>query len=222
MQELRHYVQFDYDLRKPLAPQSKAKINKYYNALSEYKAGGSANGIHVFRPRNKKHLSTAQSAAGMNPALGQFKVAFINKPQRGDIKIKFTKSGKMRISTKNLKTSFIPLDPIELIGDEIEPYIERQLDKNKFPRYSINWGEYSAPVMSRDRAIAKIAEYAKNPKYSKETHHYYGDWMTGVWGLEFKNQADAESYTKAKNSAAKKRAGIVAKKRRAEKRKARK
>jgi len=220
LKAMRAYVDFDYDLRKPLSPQSKAKIGKYYKALQDY-VSEVPNGIKEFRPRSRQHLKTAQAAAGMDSRLKQFKVAFIPLPERGDAKIKFNKKGQMRIVSKHTTTSFIPLNPEKLAVDDPLPYIQKKLSSNKYPRYTVNYGEYTSPVMSADFAAEHIAKLTG--KYSvPQANNYFANWLTGAWGLNFRNQDDAIAYNVAKNAASKKRAGTAAKKRRKAKYKARK
>lgn len=215
LKAIRPYVNFDYDLRKPLAPQSKAKINKYYRAFIEY-SSDIGNGIHLYRARSKQHLRTAQEAAGMDNSLKDFKVAFIPKPQRGDIKVKFTKTGKLRIKSKNANTGFIPLNAKKLVGPDARNYINSRIADNPFPRYTVTYGEFTSPVMQAKFVAEHVEKLAS--KYDVAGNHNYKNWLKGVWGMKFINQEAAAAYNVAKNKASKKRVSDAARARRRERR----
>lgn len=202
LKKIRPFVDFNYDLRKPLSSASKGKINRYHDYINSQLRRETA-GMKVYRPRSKKHLDAANKAAGAPPNLKGLKVSFLNTGGQ-DVKIKFAKNGDMILKTKHVDTQFIDLDPEKLVGDDAQDYIKAELKKRrKFRAYSIKYGEFDAPSMPRDDIPDEVAKLAA--RYDVAGNHNYRKWLTGVTGLSFKNQSDQFDFAKARREAVIKR-----------------
>ena len=197
MKALRPFVSFNYDLRKPLSPQSKAKINKYYKYVVETQQE-SAQTI-VYRPRRKDHLQKAKNAAGTPRGLKDLKVAFV--PTLGEeTKITYNAQGEIKFKSKHVDKTFIEFDPIELVLPDAENYVRSIMDAHDFKTYAITFGEHLSPGYLKETAVEQVLKLAT--KYDVKGKKNYKNWLFGVEGLTFKKQADAGKYLKSRNEAA--------------------
>jgi len=206
LKDLRGFVDFDYDLRKPLSPYQKRKISRYHAALAELKARPN----YVYRPRRADHLEKAQSFA-QHPKGFKFRVAFI--PTAGDEipEIRFGKRGAISVKTgkKRVRSGFIEFDEDELLADPGEHV--RALIKEEAPGaewFSIGAGVFEIrraikrPFIAREVERLAAAYSGEKPQSAPGENHFFGNWMTGLRVYDFKNQADAGEYMLAKTRAA--------------------
>src|SRR4051812_16427516 len=89
LKEIRRFVEFDYDLRKPLTKSAKSKIKRYHDEITAL----TNRPYQVFRPRSKQHLREAQEFAQHEQFLPKLRVAFIPTDGANKVELKFTKKG---------------------------------------------------------------------------------------------------------------------------------
>lgn len=218
---LRGFVDFDYDLRKPLSASARRKINKYYAAFSELTARPN----YVYRPRLGAHLKAAQKFA-QHPKGLKFKVAFI--PTAGDEipDINWSKKGAISVKTgkKRIRTGFLDFDEDALIEDPGEHCRDVIKEAPGAEWFSIAAGVFEIrraikrPFIAREVERLAAAYSGEKPQSAPGQNHYFGNWMTGLRVYDFEDQADAGEYMQAKTEAARK----DQRKRRAAKRRANK
>lgn len=200
LKAIRSYVNFNYDLRKPLTKYQKRKIKLYFDEIDAL----TARPFHVYRTKNKDHLKKAQEFAQHEKSLPGLKVAFIPTNGTDKPKIRFNKSGELVAETKHIRTLFLEFDPIKLIEDP-EGHTTELIDKDHLAKsFTILAGKYEIPnSYSRSRIAAWVAKYAA--KYSNaEANNYFGNWMVGLNAHHFKAQADFNEYREAKRKAKRK------------------
>lgn len=197
LKAIRPFVDFNYDLRKPLSQYQKSKIKTYYDEIKQL----TARPYQSYRPRNKGRLKKAQEFAQHEKQLSGLKVAFIpvaNPKQR--TKISFDKSGELIAETQHVRTRFIPFDPELLILDP-EQHARDVIDNSKAKRFGILAGAFEIPnSYSRSRLPTWVGKLAA--AYSKaDKNNYFGNWMVGLSAHTFKEQSDFDDYRNAKNKA---------------------
>lgn len=197
LKDIRPFINFNYDLRKPLTAHQKRRINEYYNEIQAL----THRPYQVYKPRRKDHLKTAQKFAQHEKKLPGLKVAFI--PTNGDekTKIEFTKKGQLIAKTKHVRTEHIDLDEDALLEDAFA-HVNKRIKKYKSAkRFTILAGKYEIP---RTYSREKIAEGVNHfvAKYSDDTaNNYFGNWLHGLAAHHFKEQAELDEYMKAKDAA---------------------
>ena len=203
LKALRGFVDFDYDLRRPLHSSQKRKINRYYNALEEIKARSN----RVYRSRDRGRVVTAQKF-GRNEFdnLPGFKVAFLESNNANPIeRIRFGKGGKLIVTRRYFKMEFIEFDQRALIRNT-EREIERALSEAK-PAFSyrIAAGKYSIErPRTREALPGEIQKlmnrYGIDPTVRKHKNdraaenHYWQNWLTGVIPMYVRNQSELDDF----------------------------
>lgn len=206
LKAIRKYIKFNYDLRKPLSNYAKRKIKQYYD---EYLAL-TARPYYVYRSRSKEHLRIAQEFSG-HGSLTQFKVAFIPTADMHP-RIEF-KKGKLVLHEQHITTQYLPFDPEELYDDTAQ-YIEELIEEVEAEVFSIRVGGDSSGLDGRYeiQGTADRDSIAEEVEYLIERYSSYDDsgnptsqhpihWLAGLASHNFKNQADLNSYQKAKSEA---------------------
>lgn len=212
LKAIRPYINFNYDLRKPLSKYQKSKIKKYWDEIEAL----TARPFHVYRPRTKDHLQAAQDFAQHENRLPGLKVAFI--PTSGKRpRIRFNNAGDIVASTDHITTRVLKLRTKELIKDP-EAHVNKIIKQDSdAKRFSILCGRYeianSYDRATVGRAVARLTARYDNPG----TNNFHGRWLHGLAGHHFQEQASFEDFQQAKNKAKKE----LQKKRRAAKRRAR-
>jgi hypothetical protein len=199
LKSIRSFVNFDYDLRKPLSRHQKRKIKTYFDEIDAL----TARPYHAYRPRSKAHLKKAQEFAQHEKRLPGLKVAFIPTNGIEKPKIRFTKSGELIAETEHVRTRFLEFDPLELIESPIQ-HTEDVIAKDKQAKsFTILAGRYEIPnSYSRERVGAWVSKFAE--KYSnQDANNYFGNWMVGLNAHHFKEQASFDEYREAKAKAKK-------------------
>lgn len=185
LKALRGLVDFDYDLRKPLHPRQKGKINKYYKELQEAKGQP----YRIYRPRNKNKLRAVQEAAGMQ--LKDFKVAVIpNLDPENPTKVKI-KNNKVIFSGKYSDRIFRKFNQINLI-ENTEKEIERILNQMQGDKISIACGKFefgsgryfSSHESVKEKTLQLINQYSSD----KNANNYFQNWLHGLYDISIKNQ----------------------------------
>lgn len=198
LKAIRPFIDFNYDLRKPLSNYQKRKIKEYYDEINAL----TARPYYVYRPRKSERLTKAQQYAQHEKQLKGLKVAFIPTNGIEKPKISFNKSGDLIAETKHVKTEFIPFDP-DLLVDDPENYTRDLIDDIDAKRFTILAGKYEIPnSYSKSRLPANVAKLAG--KYGNpDLNNYFGNWMVGLSAHTFSEQADFNEYAKAKSDAKK-------------------
>jgi hypothetical protein len=196
LKAIRPFIDFDYDLRKPLTKYQKSRIREYYKEVDAL----TARPYYVFRPRSKQHLIKAQQFAQHEKSLPGLKVAFI--PTSGTTKpiIRF-KNGKYTQTIDHVTTELIQFNKTELIKDS-KGHVENVIkEKRNAKRFTILAGRYEIPrSYSRNLIAQYVAQYTA--KYSNpDKNNYFGNWMVGLAAHHFKDQATFTEYQSAKYKA---------------------
>ncbi len=204
LKAIRKYVNFDYDLRKPLSKYQKSKIKKYFDAMEALTARPN----QVYRPRSKKHLKTAQRYSQHPEGLPAFKVAFV--PNSGTReKIAFHKDGTMVLrSSEHITREVITWNMDDFLND---PYltVEQAIEDSDGRAFSALCGEFERTTVSSNKkltpeTIAKLASrYSADNGISEDANNHHKNWLFGIAAYKFDNQADFGEYSKEKNKAKK-------------------
>lgn len=205
MKLIKPFVSFKVDLRKNPSKSQKTKINKYFN---EIKAVTKSRVTYVYKPRNKENLKSAQMAAHEKYLPG-LKVAFIPAPDSKTIPdIKFDKSGNMSVKYGNISEKYIEFrdmdklinDPINYVNRLIKKYPDIKHYKIKAGLYEIT-GQRYAPSKIGEGVAHYTAKYDLYTEEGEKDNHHYSNWLNGVTGYSFENQADYKEYQKRKKAA---------------------
>lgn len=192
MKALRGLVNFDYDLRKKLAPASKGKINKYYRELQEAKGQPS----RVYRTRDKNKLRAVQKASGQQ--LSGFTVAIIPNYDPENKYTPIYKDGQVIFSSRYEDKIFYGFDKNKLATDT-ENHLQEKLDKIPEERIGIMCGkfEYSNRTMNKadakETAINMINAYNGISDNGQLANNHYKNWLEGFFGIVIKNQKQYNS-----------------------------
>lgn len=195
LKAIRTYVNFNYDLRKPLTSAAKAKINKYYDYIDKL----TVRDHFVYRARSKKNLKTAQQYSQQNTHYKDIKVAFVPKGTDARPRVKFDKRGEMTLVGDRVTRHAILFDKEDLIAADAdgaaEEYINSVInDATTCKRYSVMAGEFEVPLSTtREKITGEVLRLMN--KYNAEDYnpdklssHYFGNWLFGVNGYNFINQ----------------------------------
>lgn len=195
LKQIRVFVNFDFDLRKPLTKYQKSKIKKYHDEIDAL----TARPYQVYRPRNAERLSKAQQFAQHEKRLPGLKVAFI--PTDGKkVRVRFSNDGEIAVSSDHVTTRVIDLDVYELLADPAG-HVESQIKNRIEDSYTVLCGRYEIPV---GLTKATLPRYVANltAKYNNdEANNYFGNWLHGIAAHHFTEQAEFGEYLKAKSDA---------------------
>lgn len=234
MRAIRPYVDFNYDLRRPLSSAAKAKITRYYEYIQKL----TVRPHQVYRSSNDKNLKAVQRFSQHDTKHPALKVAFVPNAGVERMSLTVTKDGKVRGKTGNIRVYEIPLD-VELIAglvaedqeqddpevNSVREYLQEIIDTGpEVQRYVIQAGEFEFPGAFAkqfivDEMLRVMNNYSAdkfNPE--KKSSHYFGNWMHGLNGYRFRNQAELGEYREAKRQMAKKAARNYVRQNRKEKR----
>ena len=199
LKAIRPFINFDYDLRKPLTQYQKRRIKEYWSEIDAL----TARPYYIYRPRNKTRLKKAQEFARHEKQLPGLKVALIPTSGVENPKIRFNKKGELIAETEHITTRFIQFDKLALIENPIDHVNDVIKDDKRAKSFTILAGRYEIPnSYSRSRVAVWVAKYAE--KYSNpDANNYFGNWMIGLNAHHYKEQADFMEYQNAKNKAKK-------------------
>jgi len=200
LKAIRGYVDFDYDLRKRLHPNSKRKINKYFEAINTIQARPNK----VYRSKNKKRVKEVQSF-GRNgfDGLPGIKVAFYESPAANPVKIKFDKKG-LHAKGKYFDIRYVPFDLQNLL-DNPNGEVNRALNDSgtkgaKYFRLSV--GENGQFNIASPRARESVPgfinqlmeKYTKTTDDGKPNNNYWANWLHGLLPMTVKNQTSLDDF----------------------------
>jgi hypothetical protein len=197
LKAIRPFVDFNFDLRKPLTPYQKAKVREYFNEIDAL----TARPYYAYRPKSKDKLEKAQQFAQHEKRLPGLKVAFVPTADYLKPKIKFDKRGNISVDTQYVHTTGLRLNKRKLLKNakkHVEDVIREAPDAQRFTilagKYEIN------KTFSRTRIGEGVAFYVE--KYGEDKgNHYFGNWLHGLSAHQFKEQADIAEYSKARDKA---------------------
>lgn len=189
LKEIRPFVNFNYDLRKPLTASQKRKIKKYHDEIKAL----TARPFQVFRPRSARHLLQAQEFAQHEKHLPGLKVAFIPTDGSNKVQLSFTKKGVIG-HTQHVASKFVRLSVSKLLSDPEGHVASRIAPYPQSTQFTIRAGKYEIPQSyarySIPNAVARLTA-----KYNNEgDNHYFGHWLHGLTAHTFKNQAGEKEY----------------------------
>jgi hypothetical protein len=197
LKAIRGFINFDFDLRKPLSRYQKQKIKTYYDEIDAL----TARPYYSYRPRDKTRLAKAQKYAQHEKSLPGLKVAFIPTNGKDKPKIRYNNKSELIVSTKHISSRLLEFDKNELIKDA-KSHVEKVIKRDKTAkRFTILAGKYEIPN-SYSRSIVPEQVVNLALKYSApEANNYFGNWMVGLTAHHFHDQADFDEYRNAKMKA---------------------
>lgn len=208
LKKIRPYVEFNYDLRKPLSAAAKRKIKTYYDEIQAL----TNRPYQVFRPRTKAHRAEAQEFAQHEKVLPQLKVAFVPTNGHEKLKIRFTAKGVIAKS-EHVTIEHIRLSTNALLRDAAA-HVNERIKSTTAKQFTIQAGRYEIPAgFAREVIGAGVARYVS--KYGNaDKNNYFGNWLHGVFAHTFHGQDNIQSYLveKQKSIRAGKRARASARK----------
>lgn len=213
MREIRRFVSFDYDLRKPLSSAAKAKINRYYAQIERL----TVRPHQVYRAKKSDNLRAVQRFAQHDRRYKEIKVAFVPTDGKNKARVSVNRKGEVRSKIGYVRMFEIPFDMERLVTEGRE-YIKEAIDNGpEVKRYVIQAGAFEVPSTSlRKDIVDDVAKYMS--KYGADRYdadnpssHYFGNWLFGVNGYTFRAQDELTAYRHNKQQAtirkAKERAG---------------
>lgn len=192
LKEIRPYVKFNYDLRKPLSNAAKRKIKQYHDEISALKNRP----YQVFRPRSPKHLREAQAFAQHDKKLPALKVAFLPTDGENKMSLTFSKKG-VRAKTKNVIMRDVKLSVRQLLIDP-EKHVNERIQGNPAKQYTIQAGRYEIPSPYLPRSVGKAVARLVNAYADSEANNYFGRWLHGLKAYEFEEQGTLGEYLREK------------------------
>lgn len=210
LKEIRRFVDFDYDLRKPLTESAKRKIKKYHDEIQAL----TNRPYQVFRPRQARHLREAQEFAQHEKLLPGLKVAFVPTDGTNRVKLRFTKKGVVG-QTKHVTIRDVKLSVAQLLINP-EKHVNERIQGNPAKQFTVQAGRYEIPQPYLPSTIGKavarlVSRYGQAGGVNPDNNHYFGRWLHGLKAYEFEAQAGLQEYLIEKQNAI--RAGKVRRKR---------
>ena len=216
MQTIREYVAFDYK-RITTVKQAK-KIDSYFKEIQALKARPH----HIYKTKSKKKLKAVQvfSQHENMSEFSEISVAFLPSDGLNKPKVIY-KKGKVVTETKHVLSNFIELDHTQIAqkeGSALAEYLKSEiLADNDYKRFSIHAGKYEIKQTFSRKSIVRETIFYTTEYNDKRANNYFGNWLHGVTGYEFKRQA---SFTEFRNAKRESRNEILAENKRARYRKA--
>ena len=195
LKDIRPYVNFNFDLRKPLSTYAKRKIKRYWDEIDRL----SSRPHQIYRPRRKDHLQKAQAFAQQDKPLRGLKVAFIpNNGPKG--KVHFTPSGEIKFKSEFVTTSLIEFDIPELIDDPAE-HVRQKIKHRTENSYTVQAGDFELPIGVDKKLLPEfVAELTT--RYNNDTaNNYFANWLHGVHAHQFDMQDEFNHYLREKQRA---------------------
>lgn len=221
LKAIRPFVSFNYDLRKPLSSSAKARISRYYEYIQKL----TVRPHQVYRARSVGKLRAVQRFAQHDTKHPALRVAFVPNAGKERMRISVTKHG-VRGKTGHIGVYEIPLE-LERLVTEGRTYIKEAVDDGpEVQRYVVQAGAFEVPTSTTKRFIVdEVLKYMERygaDKYdeSDPNSHYFGNWLFGLNGYRFHNQAELMEYREAKRQSAKRKAREYVTQRRREQRQA--
>ncbi len=189
MKQLRPFVDWNVDLRKPLSPSDKRRITIYHKQLEDMRKRPHK----VYRPRTKESAKAAREFAGN--ALPGFNAIPIPVADPKTAKVKFRKGLGIKTQSAGGSQTFIPFgDPIRL-AKEPKEYIESLIKRHPQKYFKISIGKSET-----------LGTFARG-KIGKEIERIMGnyttlkDYLRGLYAINIGPQGSIEKYLLSKAEA---------------------
>lgn len=211
LKAIRPFVDFNYDLRRPLSSAAKRKIKQYHDEVTAL----TNRPYQVFRPRSRAHLDEAQAFAQHERKLPGLKVAFLPTDGAHKMRVKFTKHG-IRAKTKNVVMTDVKLSVRQLLIDP-ERHVNERIRGNPAKQFTVQAGRYEIPQPYLPHTIGRGVARLVAAYSNKESNHYFGRWLHGLKAYQFLEQGTLAEYLREKqtNIKERKRARRIAARKRA-------
>jgi hypothetical protein len=215
MKKIRKFVDFDYDLRKPLSDYEKRKIKTYYDAIDAL----TARPHYEYRPRRSDHLKKAKAYGQGANTLPGLKVAFIPTGEDEKPRIYWDNSGEMVVESEHITRRYADVSTAEFLADP-EGAARRVVEEHPEGKgFSMLAGEFEipetyAPSQFPEQVGRKAAKYG-----DPDDNHYIGNWFGGFAVYNFQNQKSYKEYAAKKQQAKKDRQRLRSNEKKREKRK---
>lgn len=210
LRDIRPYVNFDYDLRKPLSPAAQRKILKYWRVIDSLKA---RNHI-VYRPRDRSNLLPAQKFAQHEELLPGITAAFIPvaDPKSARLKISRGKRLRFKVRERGIERESLEFSPYKLARDPDGHIRDVLATEPKATHFAIQAGKYEiSSAITRERVPARVKtlmeRYSPGSKYYKQSRHssnHWSEWLHGLNVYRFPDQAEPGEFMQRKMEAARK------------------
>lgn len=192
MKQIRPFVNFNYDLRKPLPKSAQRKIKKYSDEISAL----TNRPYQVFRARSKQHLYEAQAFAQHGEKLPGLKVAFLPTDGSHKMQLRFGKRG-VTGKTKNVIMSDVRLSIRQLLADP-EGHVNARILGNPAKQFTIQAGRYEIPRPYLPGTVARAVAKLVSAYSDEESNHYFGNWLHGLKAYQFAEQGTLGEYLREK------------------------
>lgn len=199
MRRLRKFVDFDYDLRKPLTKYQKTKINKYSKELDRL-TKNKPYSVQVYKSKNRARLESVKVMGGNDSSLKGFKVAFVPKTSEHQ-KITFNKKGEPQIKSRHVTETFYEFDQ-ERLALEGGAYAQSVAVKAARKSYAIKTGDWQLAATFPAALIGERIDQLQQAYSVEGANNHYSNWMLGLVGYDFTNQSDVHEYRREKRKAA--------------------
>lgn len=192
LKQIRPFVSFNYDLRKPLSTSAKKKIKKYHDEITAL----TNRPFQVYRARNSDHLRDAQKFAQHEKDLPELRVAFLPTDGTNKMQLRFTKSG-VKGKTKNVVMSDVLLSVRKLLADP-EGHVNERIRFNPAKQFTIQAGRYEIPRPFLPQTVGKAVARLVARYSDEEQNNFFGNWLHGLKAYEFDGQATLAEYLQEK------------------------
>lgn len=189
---IRPYVDFNYDLRKPLSETAKRKIKEYSDEVTAL----TNRPYQIFRPRKHAHLLEAQGFAQHERRLPGLKVAFLPTDGASKMHVRWTKKGIVA-KTKNVTMTDVKLSVRKLLADP-EAHVNERIRGNPAKQYTIQAGRYEIPQPYLPQSVGKAVARLVSRYSDNESNHYFGRWLHGLKAYQFSEQGTLGDYLREK------------------------
>lgn len=202
LKEIRRFVSFDYDLRKPLSQYAQRKIKTYHDEITAL----TNRPYQVYRPRLAAHLGEAQEFAQHEKRLPGLRVAFIPTDGTNKVTLRFTAKGVVG-KTKYVRITDVKLSVSQLLINA-EKHVNERIQGNPAKQFTVQAGRYEIPQPYLPSTIGKavarlVVRYGEDSGLTPGSNHYFGRWLHGLKAYEFDAQAGLQEYLIEKQKAIK-------------------
>ena len=208
MKDIRPFVTFDYNLRKPLSEAAKRKIAKYHSQIEKLNVPG-----REFYKVNVRHAGEragkikSLQRVGQEEYLPELKGAFIPKGE-GPVEVKW-RGNRPIIETEYIRHQFFPFNPRKLAKDADKEINAAILDDTA-KQYTIAAGDNEIPhTMIRSSVNKHVKELMAKydgvtvlPGRTKQRakNQNWRNWLSGVHAYNFTSQGDYKEYQRERQS----------------------
>ena len=190
MQSIKQFVDFDFDLKKPLSEYQKAKIRKYHHEIDAL----TARPYHAYKSKDKKRLHRAQEFAQHEKRLPGLKVAFIPTDGEHRPKIRVSKSGEITATTEHVITRGLELDTFELLENPVAHVNAVIAEHPDAKAFTVKAGRFEIPQPHSRATIANYVARLTTEYHAGKGNHYHANWLHGLSSHQFKNQSGFDDY----------------------------